>query len=96
MRQFEYFLFENYDADEESANPYNPRRILGKETDPILSDIIDGTDFNPNNESELIRKLITAGVVRWQGKKLKYDCPVSCVKTPQGFMQRLFPGQLSL
>lgn len=76
MRQFEYFLFENYDADEESANPYNPRRILGKETDPILSDIIDGTDFNPNDDSELIRKLITGGVVRWQDKKLKYDCPI--------------------
>lgn len=76
MRQFEYFLFENFDADEEAANPYNPRRILGKETDPILSDIIAGTDSNPDNDSELIRKLITAGVIRWQDKKLKFDCPV--------------------
>ncbi len=37
MKEFEYFLFENFDADDESQNPDNPRNFLGKETDAILS-----------------------------------------------------------
>lgn len=76
MRQFEYFLFENFDADDESANPYNPRRILGRDTDPILSSMSDGTDFIQDKESDLIGKMITAGVVRWENGKLKFDCPI--------------------
>ena len=36
MKKFEYFLFENFDADEESHNPNNPRNFLGREADAIL------------------------------------------------------------
>lgn len=37
MREFEYYLYENFDADQESGNTSNPRNFLGKETDTILS-----------------------------------------------------------
>ena len=39
MREFEYFLFENFDADEESSNPYTPRNFLGSETDTLLTEV---------------------------------------------------------
>lgn len=39
MKEFEYFLFENFDADSEANNPRNPRNFLGKETDGVLSKI---------------------------------------------------------
>ena len=76
MRHFEYFLFENFDADEEATNPYNPRKILERDTDTILSSMIDGTDVTPDDDSDLLGKMITVGVVRWENGKLKYDCPI--------------------
>ena len=36
MRSFEYFLFKNFDAEQEAANPDNPRMFLGKEADELL------------------------------------------------------------
>ena len=35
-RQFSYYLFENFDAENEADNPDNPRRFLGKHTDAEL------------------------------------------------------------
>ena len=41
MREFEYFLFENFDADEEANNPQNPRNFLGAETDATLTEVAE-------------------------------------------------------
>ena len=83
MREFEYFLFENFDADEEANNPLNPRRFLGRETDPILSAVVQtpvgkcsyaaccdqyGTD--------LVNKLINGGILFCNGETLTVACPV--------------------
>lgn len=33
MRRFEYFLYENFNADLQASNPDNPRLIFGKDSD---------------------------------------------------------------
>ena len=83
MKEFEYFLFENFDADSEANNPRNPRNFLGKETDGVLSKIGN----QPANMCSyhvccekygtgLVRKLITGGVLRENRTELSFDCPV--------------------
>ena len=83
MKEFEYFLFENFDADSEVNNLRNPRNFLGKETDGVLSEIGD----QPANtysyhaccekySTGLVRKLISGGVLREDGSKLSFDCPI--------------------
>lgn len=74
MREFEYFLFENFDADEEAHNPNNPRKLLGEETDGILSQVADHQ--TAAGDLSVIERLITGGVLRKDGEKLAFDCPV--------------------
>lgn len=83
MREFEYFLFENFDADKEANNPQNPRNFLGKETDAMLSEIIQNTaDACSYNQccdkysTQLVRKLIDGGVLCLSGTGLAFDCPI--------------------
>lgn len=83
MRQFEYFLFENFDAEKEAENPQNPRSYLGKDIDAVLSRIAE----HPANAyscheccdtfgTQLVRKLIDGGVLRTSGGSVLYDCPI--------------------
>ena len=74
MREFEYFLFENFDADQEAHNPSNPRKILGKDTDDILSQVAD--NHTVDAYQAVIERLIAGGVLRHDGEKLAFDCPV--------------------
>lgn len=74
MREFEYFLFENFDADQEAHNPSNPRKILGKDTDDILSQVADHQTVDADRT--VIERLIAGGVLRCDGEKLAFDCPV--------------------
>lgn len=83
MRRFEYFLFENFDADKESNNPYNPRNFLGKETDTLLTEMAklpaNTCSYNESCEkysTHLVRKLIDGGVLRPSGTALAFDCPI--------------------
>lgn len=83
MKKFEYFLFENFDADEESQNPNNPRNFLGQETDAILSLIAQKptntctyNDCCGESNAFLVRKLIDGGILRLNGTILNFDCPV--------------------
>ena len=83
MREFEYFLFENFDADEESNNRNNPRNFLGKRTDIVLSEVaqlaVNTCSYNESCEkysTQLIRKLIDGGVLRPSGIALAFDCPI--------------------
>ena len=83
MREFEYFLFENFDADKESQNPYNPRRFLGKETDVVLFAIarqpVNTCDYKGCCDqfgADMIQKLIEGGILRRSGTALVFDCPV--------------------
>ena len=83
MRHFEYFLFENFDAEREENHPSNPRRILNRQADAILSRI---ADFPPHAcPSSLLRKefgietvnrLIESGALREAGGILLYDTPI--------------------
>lgn len=82
-REFEYFLFENFEADQEAENLRNPRKILGKGTDPLLSEIAQ----LPAGEcsyavcchkfgQEQIDSLIACGVLRLEKEALFFDSPV--------------------
>lgn len=80
MREFEYFLFENFDADKESRNPLNPRNILGKETDALLSEIVNKEasyiECCENHGAQLVQKLVDGGVLRKSGNRLFFDSPI--------------------
>ena len=83
MRHFEYFLFENFDADKEADNPNNPRTFWSNDTDAILSAIAQRSagaytieESHQQFERRLIDKLIEAGVLRITGRNLYFDCPI--------------------
>ena len=83
MREFEYFLFENFDADKESNSPYNPRNFLGNGTNAILTEVaslpVDTCFYNDSCDkhgTHLVRKLIDGGVLRPSGTALAFDCPI--------------------
>lgn len=83
MKKFEYFLFENFDADEEVNNPNNPRNFLGNATNAILTEVasfpVDTCLYNDCCDrygTYLIRKLIDGGVLRPSGIALTFDCPI--------------------
>lgn len=74
MREFEYFLFENFDADQEARNPDNPRIFLGKQTDGILSQVADYQTVRA--DQTVVAQLISGGVLRCDGRRTLFDCPV--------------------
>lgn len=83
MREFEYFLFENFDADEEANNPNNPRNFLGNGTNAILTEVaslpVDTCLYNDSCDkygTHLVRKLIDGGILRPSGTALAFDCPI--------------------
>lgn len=83
MREFTYFLFENFDADKESQNPENPRSFLGKETDAIVSlvaqrPVNDASYQDCCNQfgTALVHKLIDGGILRLNGTALVFDSPI--------------------
>ncbi len=83
MRNFEYFLFENFDADQESNNPRNPRNFLGSKTDALLTEVAQRTantfsckECCEKYNAHLLRKLIEGGVLRSSGTALAFDCPI--------------------
>lgn len=79
MKRFSYYLFENFDADEQAENPQNPRSILNPTTDPVLSRI---AQFPPHCcpanafDDREIAPLITAGALRKEDGMLLFDTPV--------------------
>lgn len=83
MRHFTYFLFENFDPDQEAENPANPRRILNASADAPLSRV---ADFPPRGcpsallreefGSEAAERLAAAGALREEGGRTLYDTPV--------------------
>lgn len=83
MKKFSYFLFENFDADSESENPGNPRRIINAQADAILSRV---ADFSPLTCSaarlrdefgiEAVNQLITAGALCEKDGQIAYDTPI--------------------
>lgn len=83
MREYEYYLFENFDADKEVGNPDNPRNFLGKQTDALLSEVANHLSGDclysvccEKYGSELVHKLRDEGILRQEGKKLYFDCPI--------------------
>ena len=83
MREFEYFLFENFDADVEAGHENNPRNFLGKKTDAVLSEIAQQPENTCSYDEcchrygvQLVGQLIDGGVLRRTGMAVVFDCPV--------------------
>ena len=76
MRIFEYYLFENFDPDQEASNPNNPRNFLNHNVDPILDQVIDGPDESDVLNTPLIQQLLDGGILRLVNHKLMFDCPI--------------------
>lgn len=83
MREFEYFLFENFDADAEAENPLNPRKFFGKETDAVLSWVAErpagARDYAGCRDTfgaSLVDRLTQAGFLRRSGAAVVFDCPL--------------------
>ncbi len=73
MREFEYFLYENFDADEQAHNPANPRSFLNNDASQILNLVSLG---EPLSDNELLQKLLESGVLRRDGNKFSFDRPI--------------------
>lgn len=83
MKTFSYFLFENFDADSESENPGNPRRVLAPQADAILARVADfpplacsAARLQDEFGTEAVRQLVFAGVFREENGKIAYDTPI--------------------
>ena len=83
MRHFEYFLFENFDAEQEENHPSNPRCILNRQADAILSRIADFPPYACPSSllrkefgAETVNRLIESGALREAGGILLYDTPI--------------------
>lgn len=83
MKKFSYFLFENFDADFESENPGNPRRIINAQADAILSQVADfspltcsATQLRDEFGIEAVNQLITAGALCEKDGQIAYDTPI--------------------
>ena len=83
MKNFSYFLFENFDADSEAENPDNPRRIINTQADAILSRVADFPPFScsvsrlcDEFSAEAVTSLITSGVFRENDGKIAYNTPI--------------------
>lgn len=75
MRHFDFYLFENFDADAESANPLNPRRFLTDTVAPILSQIAHAPT-RIYSVPDLDRRLLEGGILREENGFLLFDTPI--------------------
>jgi len=73
MRKFDYFLFENFDADEVAQHPANPRSFLNAKADSILDLAAQGEEISA---SKLLDQLKESGVLRSNGNHFFFDCPI--------------------
>jgi len=83
MRGFEYFLYENFDADKQADNPRNPRRFFDGNTDAVLSGVAlyppyscSYGDMCARFGADRINGLCDIGILRKDGEGLLFDCPV--------------------
>lgn len=73
MRSFSYFLFENFDPEQQRENPQNPRKFLNASVDPVLTRIAHGCGGFP---ADVATPLIQGGIVREEGGMLLFDTPI--------------------
>ena len=77
MRRFDYFLFENFDADAQSQNPLNPRKILNSGTDALLSHIASYPAGQcPSTGDVLEEIMIREEILRKSGDAVVFNTPV--------------------
>jgi len=84
MRHFSYYLFENFDPDQEVQNPHNPRSFLNESMDSLLGYIAQfpageckAADCEARFHEEKIQMLINAGIIRLDSTEhLLFDSPV--------------------
>ena len=102
MRRFEYFLYENFNADLQASNPDNPRLIFGKDSDFFLSEIADhptGT-YQISNcttyEKFFVSQMIRIGILRFQNGALLFDCPIFLAEDTATLQQKVADSATAL
>lgn len=90
MREFEYFLFENFYADDQAHNSANPRNFLNKDADPILNDVSFG---KAPRDQEFLQKLLESGVLRCNDAGFSFDCPVF-LREDADVLERKVPARI--
>lgn len=79
MRRFSYFLFENFDPEEQAQNPQNPRRFLNASVDPILDRIAQEPPRSCPADAfsaGAVVPLLQGGILREEDGCLLFDTPV--------------------
>lgn len=79
MRRFSYFLYENFDPEEQARNPQNPRRFLNASIDPALTRIAQalprGCPSDAFSAGALV-PLIQGGILREEDGYVLFDTPI--------------------
>lgn len=79
MRRFSYFLYENFDPEEQAGNPQNPRRFLDASADSVFTRI---AQVPPRScpadavSASAVAPLIQGGVLREEDGRLLFDTPI--------------------
>lgn len=76
MRKFDYYLFENFDPDDEAEQPNNPRNFLNSSMDPILNQIINCGGDSAVLDTQRLQQLRNGGVLRLGNQRMMFDCPI--------------------
>jgi len=97
MRQYSYFLFENFDA--AGQNPGNPRAILTPHMDEALDFISScspgscaGKTFLSRFGEPVLAQLMETGVLRTEGGRLFFDTPVFLRKDAAALLSAAVPA----
>lgn len=79
MRRFSYFLYENFDPEEQARNPQNPRRFLNASVDPVLSRIAQAPPRGCPADAfsaGTLALLLQGGILREENGCLLFDTAV--------------------
>ncbi len=79
-KAFDYFFYENYDAEMAVDNAENPRLVLGENTDAVLSymgeDKVSAENLEKCFENHYLNQLINVGVLKKEQECYWYDSPI--------------------
>ena len=78
-RQFDFYLYENFDPDACANHPLNPRRVLTSALDGMLSMAAGGCSWRElcaRCGGALVKQAADCGVLRRDGDAVRFDAPI--------------------
>ena len=76
MRQFSFYLYENYDPEREANRPDLPRKVLGAHVNKVCALLTEGKLHPAELEPDFLESLEAIGLLRSSGEGIFFDCPV--------------------